>query len=691
MQSPSKHSGLSRIRTLAAAAIGAAAGGLLWGAVEVRALVSSDVSLSDAALAVAAAVLLVTFVCLLPGAIAGWLWQDPRAGGALRSYFDKRGAVAAAELASLCLAFFGVGYASFFALEIFAASFASAQVRAIAIGGVAPFLALAGFGVYRLLRSALARVAERKRWKPYHTTMLIAGIALVGLGWAASFFVLAPHVYEELRPLRFTPYLVSMAGAVVGGMWLRGRAMVALTPAVAVVALLGAAHFATGSSNKLNQAVEQETEATRAMLGVLDSLQRDSGPAERREVEGAATCFPGVSAPAADSIGKISEDAPNIVLLTVDAMRWDRTNLSGYKRETTPNLVEHAADAAVFENAYTPATSTRQTFRSLFSGVHPAQVAAPKGTTWGVSFAEEQETLASYLSAAGYRTIAVVSDPGAFPEEYGALEGFEVIDASAEGFHKEYGYSAPYKVDRLVAHLIEQGDDRPVFIWTHVREAHQPHKRGPDPVDYGKAPSDRYDSSLHFVDGELDRMLRFVKSPHWRQNTYLFLSADHGHAFKEHGHRSHGTAAHQEQSRVPLLAWGPDVEPGRHKRAVSLLDVMPTLFDLVGLEPIKALCGESLMQSLDEAKPPPERPVYVEQLPDSTRDYFSISFVSGRYALVYGPTSGVVELYDMKKDPAQEKNLADERPEQVESMVEELHAFYKRRGFDVEPYRLDRL
>lgn len=674
--------------TLAGALLGATVVALGWSLFEGFSISGKAVSVLDAVGISATAAGALALVSLPGALIAGALWRSSKLGGRLRDAVAAHPYRAISLLTAAMVVVLAVSYATFAGSTLAAKLFASEQVRSIALAGTIPFVALVAIALARFAAERLQSVLPRISAKAVLTGGL-AGAAVLLLAWAGSFVLLAPKVFAQLDLQAFVPLLIVPAGAVVGSL-LPAHCVVAITAGVGTVLLgsLAGLHLSAEQNGALQARLDQHGPGTAYVMRLV-APPEVKVPVATGTGSGSAVCKPGQPAPHASHVGKVDEEAPDIILVTVDALRWDHTPMSGYKRNTMPNLRRHAKKGAMFENAYTTGSTTRQSFRSMFSGVYSSRVEAPKSTKWGLSFADDQETLASYLDAAGYHTVALSCDTGAFPKQYGAMRGFEVVDESPVEERKKKKYSVPYKVDRIISHLSDPEVDGPRFVWTHLLESHQWYEEGPDPVHYGKKEADQYDESLHFIDGELDRLIDFARSPDRRRRTIVIVTADHGQQFFEHGFRFHGATIYDEETNVPFLVWGPNIKPKRYKTPVSLIDLVPTVLDLVGLKVPEALCGESLRESLVKGKEPEKRPVYTETLPDKTWDFFSVGWVDGDEKVVLRPNKNIVQLFDLSEDPDEKKNLAKKRPKRLKKHLKALREFYREHGLDPADYGLE--
>jgi arylsulfatase A-like enzyme len=515
--------------------------------------------------------------------------------------------------------------------------------------------------------------------------LALTGAALGGLAW------LGRSVLEALDAARAIPALSVLVAAIGGGVALApGRRLVlALVPVVALVVVPAATTLARPTPRALVVAFHQRTLGTRLVYDVADRVSPSASARLQADPGKAVSCRPGVAPPSTKAVGKVGASAPDIVLLMVDGMRWDRTPFAGYGRRLMPGLERHAKTGAVFRG-YSPASSTRQTFRSLFTGLFPSKVYAPGGPGWGPQIPKEQPTLAALLQAGGYRTFAYLSIRELFMEERGALQGFTDKDWSSVEPNRRRGYSADHTIGRFIADLSAKGDGRPRFLWTHLNEGHSPYPHGPIPEKrFGDKRTDKYDGALRFMDLQIERFLDFALDPARKESTVVVITADHGEGFKEHGtNAGHGWTVYEEEVLVPLVIWGPGIVPGRYQSRVSILDALPTMLELAGLRTQPGHCGRSLAGALRAGKEPTPAPVYMEQIADGLRGGFVAAQVVGDMKVIVYPESGAQELFDLRADPGEKQSLADTKKDAHAAAVRRLVEFYEAHGMDPAAYGL---
>ncbi|MDX1632691.1 MAG: sulfatase [Thermoanaerobaculia bacterium] len=315
--------------------------------------------------------------------------------------------------------------------------------------------------------------------------------------------------------------------------------------------------------------------------------------------------------------GATAETPPNILLITVDTLRWDRLGLYGYERETTPEIDRFFSRGRVFWNAATPAPCTIPAVAQLLTGRYFVEEASP--------------TLTSLLGGAGYRTAAVVSRHHFRASTVFARairRGFDRFDIQGPDEVDRHGHST-----RSADEVTQRGfnvlrelrtDDRPFFLWLHYFDPHDPYtppSRFSSPFDRGnqserggdrrsylqteRASPDQpwqragavfdqedvrhlrnlYDGEIRFVDYELGKLLRHVSREGLLETTIVGFTSDHGEWLGEGNRWDHCQTLAEEEIRVPLLVRspkGPLKGEGDVTDPVGLLDLVPTLLRLAG-------------------------------------------------------------------------------------------------------------
>ena len=399
-----------------------------------------------------------------------------------------------------------------------------------------------------------------------------------------------------------------------------------------------------------------------------------------------------------------------VVLIVVDTLRADHLGLLGHDRPTSPRLDAWARSGHVFERAFAPSPWTLPSMGSLLTGRWPAAHAAgvmieraPR-RRFGVLASRRRGivSLAEHLAAAGLRTSAVVSNPYLGPQ-FGLDRGFDEYDAAR--LVDERMRRADAGVDAALGVLERQPDAR-FFLMLHLYDPHLRYdapapERGRFtkevegaslalPIEDVEAlrtaaatltPEDRrfvaaaYDEEIAFVDRQLERVRQALAARGWLEAAWIVLTSDHGEELFDHGGFEHGHALWQALLHVPLIVWGPGVEPGRSAAPVSLVDVAPTLLDALRLPADATADGVSLLPLLRGGTAPPPRTLLAEGM------YYGgerKAIVRWPHKLVFNPRNGLRRLVDLERDPAEAKALGEAARATADDLQRELEAHIRR-------------
>ncbi|MCB9663468.1 MAG: sulfatase [Alphaproteobacteria bacterium] len=354
------------------------------------------------------------------------------------------------------------------------------------------------------------------------------------------------------------------------------------------------------------------------------------------------------------------EDPRVVVLAFVDTVRPDHLGMYGYARPTTPRLDRWAATAVRFDAARSVAPWTLPSTLSALTGEVPEQ-------------APTVPSLADRLAAEGFATTGIVAN-AYLSQVFGPHRGFG-------RYHYRILQPAAATVDQALD-VLATWPGRDQLLLVQFMEAHLPYRepRGYRNLFAGEAPDghatplrarlvrvqpddgdfpavkqwvvDRYDQNLRVLDDEVGRLFESLPD-----DAVTVLFADHGEEFWDHGGFEHGHTFHDELLRIPFVVRAPGLAPGAVSTPVSLLDLTPTVLDLLGLE-VPDVRGRSLAplargDGADDTVPPQGfgHPLYGEE---------GWGVLSGdRKWVRRGSTQ---ELYLLDEDPAERVDRANTLP-----------------------------
>lgn len=375
----------------------------------------------------------------------------------------------------------------------------------------------------------------------------------------------------------------------------------------------------------------------------------------------------------------MTRDPPNVLLILVDALRADRLGVNGSGKLLTPNLDNLAKEGINFESAFAHSTWTKPSIATLITSLYPSQhgmqfvgVETPEGfrveeLTDGI------ETLAERFQRAGYATGASVNQVH-LHERFGFGQGYEMY-AQLEG-------KDAFHLNGIIEDWLASIGDRPFFAYLHYLDTHWPYTRRLEkhgdqfgstamiskPTGSAFKASEwargisredlaaletRYDYEVAYVDDAIGQMVSRLKALERYDNTIIAITSDHGEAFLEHQSLQHGTVPHDEVTRIPLTLRLPErLRPkiATSAELVGLIDLMPTLLDLAGLEAGANVLGKSL------------RPLFAGESASPRLVFFetfeAIGVRSATHKLLQF-RDGRTEFFDLATDAAEASPLTD--------------------------------
>jgi arylsulfatase A-like enzyme len=391
----------------------------------------------------------------------------------------------------------------------------------------------------------------------------------------------------------------------------------------------------------------------------------------------------------------------NVVLLTVDTLRADRLGAYGYTmRPNSPRMDAALGSGVLFEAAMAQRAATWPSLASLLTGLYPSAHGVAEN---GYGFPDELPTLPKVLHGAGYRTAAFLSN---------------MCEANHQGWDTFAcsGGRDGKTVQRAVewAQAADPQAGRPFFLWVHLFGAHNPYYNGGDaanrldpgydgPVRPKKWALDEvmvkkvplagpdlrhldalYDAAVQGSDRLAGGVLGGLRAAGRLERTIVVLAADHGEELYAHnGYIFHSCSVYQTTLHVPLGISAPGLLPAgaRVPQTVELIDVMPTVLDLVGVAAPKEQHGRSLVPYLERpGSGGAGKPAFSEYGASTVH-----TVIQGTWKLVHNPDGydpmcipeapphhypiGRAELYDLAADPREQKNLAASRPAQVAELA----------------------
>lgn len=416
---------------------------------------------------------------------------------------------------------------------------------------------------------------------------------------------------------------------------------------------------------------------------------------------------------------RLAEDAPRrVFFITVDTLRADHMSLYGYPRQTSPELGRLAAGGVTFNRAIAQWPKTGASFASMFTGQYPQTTGLTHRAA--IRVPEEYLTLPELFQENGYTTLGVVSN-AVLAAELGWNDGFdEFLETWGGGDFPEDPHEfrhlihAP-KLNELALPLLDKhAKAERLFVWLHYTDPHAPYMlppgmanpflddalfqgdtvvprkaaRGPyrlggrDDLKYYVA---QYDANVLVADLYIGRVLDRARELGLLEDSLIVFTSDHGESLGEHDSWfEHGPLPYNTTAHVPLffVRNGLAALPAgtRIGRPVELIDLYPTLRDLIvpGQE-VPGLEGTSLAGLLRGQDSPGFRLAFSEA-GEKPRYFRSVQDAAWKLVLGVGGRRGDrMELYDLRADPRETRNVATAHPEELRRLRGELMRWVKDR------------
>jgi len=385
----------------------------------------------------------------------------------------------------------------------------------------------------------------------------------------------------------------------------------------------------------------------------------------------------------------------NLVLVTVDTLRSDFLGVYGHETPVSPNIDLMASRSLIFERAYSTAPFTAPSHASILTAQHPSTHGVIfNGHRAPVTISSASVTIAEHLQAEGFETGAVVS-AGPLHSKYGFGRGFDEYQLVQRSAPREWGGDGARVVQQAGEWLDSRRPGERFFLWIHLFDPHLPYTSSKEALEQlGLAPDlivenqnakklpaetlrSAYRAEVYEMDQHFGNLQRHLQSSGLDGSTLIALTADHGEYLGEHGLTDH-RQLYDEVLAVPLLIRPPGLETQvRRTDVVSIVDLAPTLLELLGVGPLPHAQGHSLLDVTTS-----DRAVYAEWRDFSTLkngyqprpgDFLMSVQVDSRKYIYDVLVPQASHYYDLAGDPDERRNLLFARDKDLER----LHSIFK--------------
>jgi arylsulfatase A-like enzyme len=381
-----------------------------------------------------------------------------------------------------------------------------------------------------------------------------------------------------------------------------------------------------------------------------------------------------------------------VVIVTVDALRADRLSAYGYERQTSPAIDALLDDGVLFSKARTVEPLTGPALCSMITGLEPQEHAATRN---GLRIREGLDSLPKILAGHGWQTAAFVSNwtlkdnltrLGEHFDHYGEVftrrRWFGLLNSEATAEDVTDG-----ALDWVSVHQQVSSPER-FLIWVHYVEPHAPYRFHEEYAgrleitDRDPKRSDRYDTEVAAVDAAIGRLLAGIEKHIAPDDLLVVFAADHGESLGEHDYWGHGRYLYEPSLRIPLgIRWKGSVEQRVIDHQATILDIPPTILDLLGLEVPESFAGISWASAARGRALPPERvlcyqahkgAVHGEHDDDRKRSkgLLSVGIVEEDRKEILRVKNNTHMIFDLETDSGEISNLATENGPPSDPLLE---------------------
>lgn len=429
---------------------------------------------------------------------------------------------------------------------------------------------------------------------------------------------------------------------------------------------------------------------------------------------------------ARSAAGEMTASTPgikNVVVILADTLRASHLKCYGHYRDTSPNIDKLGAEGVLFEMAFSVSPWTRTSVVSLFTGLHPCAHGVQDRND-GAS--DELVTMAELFKARGFATGAFVTNVNA-TKPFNVQQGFDhaVFFDRKEFFAANPGRKDPgyVPIEGMMPETFKWLDavgGKPFFLYFHCTDPHYNYLP-PPPYDIWSRekesarraaqnlpplkpdewiegnPLDRYDGAIRYTDEYVGLLFEYFRTRGMLDDTLFVFTADHGEEWADHGAMGHGHTLYDEMLHVPLIFRHPSLSPARRSETVRLIDVLPTMIELCGLDAGAAprIQGRSLVPMLNGKPDPKPEEQFVFAEVDYPSKIVGVALELDGWKIIHTKSSQPIkaqavakgkkdawELYYMRQSRAERVNLAQIATSELARMKAALDRMKSKYGAD---------
>lgn len=358
----------------------------------------------------------------------------------------------------------------------------------------------------------------------------------------------------------------------------------------------------------------------------------------------------------------------NVILFVMESTPAEYIQPYSTVYKITPELEKHLNESIVFDNMYAHAPATNNSMVSILGSVYP-------WLSYNSITKEHPDvkipTISSELKKHGFRTAFFNSADNRFQKagEFLSNRSFDDIkDCSTVNCEKGFavkddkwdfldGKDDECTGDDLFA-WVNQEKEKPFFAMMWTYQTHYPYFASGEEVSYNTADPvfNRYLNAVHHSDAVLGKLLDDLKANGLSESTLVVVVGDHGEAFGRHQQTTHASGIYEENLHVPFFLINPSFKAEHKDGIAGLVDIAPTVLDLLGYDPSEKWQGKDLFTATKN-----DRVYFFTPWAD-----YLFGYREGDYKYIFNATKNISEMYDLKNDPQETTNIASQFPDKTD-------------------------
>lgn len=427
----------------------------------------------------------------------------------------------------------------------------------------------------------------------------------------------------------------------------------------------------------------------------------------------------------------------NVILITLDACRFDHMSFADYFRDTCPNLTKTAEEMSLFMNNYAVIPQSEPAIISILTGAYPHTHGIQN---LGKNMSANGIMLQGILKNKGYKTACMSIEQNENDAVRKDFDEFNEIKWRIKSrlsreikriFNKKREYGAAEIVTDNAMDWIRKNGKNNFFLYMHYMELHWPYappapydhifdpdykgnhhfnnldngkiKRGDNVFNNNLPEEERrhaiahYDGAILYMDIHLNRLIEFLKKENLLENSIIIIVGDHGEHLGEHNiYYNHIASVYQPSLRVPLLIKFPGSNAVKINALTESIDIMPTVLDVLNIPVEGNIEGKSLIPLIKGEKEKIRDYAFAETgvslLEQNRRWHFKgiegkwKMVTDGKYKLILipHPENDIYELYNLEDDPNETRNIIDEEKEIAQSLKQKLSSWLQKKPMENE-------